>query len=127
MRAKHFDRSSIVTDFVNYCAKQLNLLEIPKLSLISDPMFSHTNKTFGQYEPDTDHTTVNINNRNLVDVLRTIAHELVHAAQDQGTIDAAHNTGLPGKDIENVANAVGGKLVRDYTQSNGKYFRMTAE
>ena len=127
MRAKHFDRSGIVADFVNYCAKQLNLSKIPKLSLISDPMFSHTNKTFGQYAPDIDHTMVNINNRNLVDVLRTIAHELVHAAQDQGTIDATHNTGLPGKDIENVANAVGGKLVRDYTQSHGEYFRMTAE
>ena len=127
MRAKHFDRSGVVTDFVKYCATQLNLTKIPKLSLISDPMFSHTNKTFGQYAPDTDHTTVNINNRNLVYVLRTIAHELVHAAQDQGTIDATHNTGLPGKDIENVANAVGGKLVRDYTESHGEYFRMTAE
>ena len=95
MRAKHFDRSGVVTDFVKYCATQLNLTKIPKLSLISDPMFSHTNKTFGQYAPETDHTTVNINNRNLVDVLRTIAHELVHAAQDQGTIDATHNTGLP--------------------------------
>ena len=127
MRAKHFDRSGVVTDFVKYRATQLNLTKIPKLSLISDPMFSHTNKTFGQYAPETDYTTVNINNRNLVDVLRTIAHELVHAAQDQGTIDATHNTGLPGKDIENVANAVGGKLVRDYTESHGEYFRMTAE
>lgn len=127
MRAKHFDRSSIVNDFVNYCVKELNLREKPRLSLVSDPAFSHTNKTFGQYAPHSDSTKVNINNRNLVDVLRTIAHELVHAAQDQGTIDADHKTGLPGKDIENVANAVGGKLVRDYTQNHGEYFRMTAE
>lgn len=127
MRAKHFDRTAVVTDFVNYCAAQLKLTKIPKLSLISDPMFSHTNKTFGQYDTYNDHTTVNINNRNLVDVLRTIAHELVHAAQDQGTIDAAHKTGLPGQDIENVANAVGGKLIRDYAESHGEYFRMTAE
>jgi hypothetical protein len=127
MRAKHFDRSSIVADFVNYCAKELHLKEKPKLSLISDPAFSHSKKTFGQYEPATDSTKININNRNLVDVLRTIAHEFVHAAQDQGTIDAGHETGLPGTEIENVANALGGKLVRDYTESHGEYFRMTAE
>lgn len=127
MRAKDFDRSTVVDDFVEYTANLLNLKQIPDLHLVDDPSFSFTKKTFGQYEPGQNRSKVNINERNLVDVLRTIAHELVHAAQDQGVLDANHDTGLPGKEIENVANALGGKIVRDYTQSHPQYFGMSAE
>lgn len=127
MRAKQFDRSDIVDDFVNFCANKLKLNELPKLTLVSDPKFSFDKKTFGMYEPAHDHTKININQRNIVDVLRTVAHELVHAAQDQGTVSPEHNTGLPGKEIENVANALAGVIVRDYTQSHPEYFGMSAE
>lgn len=127
MRAKEFDRSQIIDDFVAYTSNLLNLKDIPDLDLVDDPFFSFSNKTFGQYEPLYNRSKVNINERNLVDVLRTIAHEFVHAAQNQGTIDPNFNTGLPGKEIENVANALGGKIVRDYTQSHPQYFGMSAE
>jgi hypothetical protein len=127
MRAKDFDRSSIINDFVDYAANILNLQEVPNLKLVNDPSFSFSKKTFGQYEPATNQSKINVNERNLVDVLRTIAHEFVHAAQNQGTLDPNYNTGLPGKEIENVANALGGKIVRDYTQSHPQYFGMSAE
>lgn len=127
MRAKQFDRKGIVDDFVNHCAKILNLQELPKISLVDEPQFSHTRKTFGMYEPAHDRSKININERNLVDVLRTIAHELVHAAQDQGTVSAEYDTGLPGKEIENVANAMAGKIVRDFTETRPELFGMSAE
>ena len=79
------------------------------------------------YEPEHDRSKININERNLVDVLRTVAHELVHAAQDQKTVSPELDTGLPGKEIENVANAMAGKIIRDYTESHPEFFGMSAE
>jgi len=127
MRAENFDREHIVQSFMDYCAAALKLKSMPQINLIDSPEFSRIKKTFGQYSPDSDTSEVNINARNLVDVLRTIAHEMVHAAQDQKTIDPGHNTQLPGPEIENVANAVAGRLVRKFTEKNGEYFGLTAE
>lgn len=127
MRAKHFDREHIVNDFIAFAAKRLNLQTIPDIKLVNSPEFSRDKKTFGFYEPEHDHSVININERNLVDVLRTIAHELTHAAQDQGTVSSTHDTQLPGKEIENVANAMAGSIVRDFTKTHGNYFGMRAE
>ena len=49
----------------------------------------------------------------MADLLRTLAHELVHRKQDEdGRID--YNSGETGSEIENEANAQAGILLRDF-------------
>ncbi len=127
MRAAQFDRRSIVNNFIQFASNYLQLVKQPNLNLVDSPAFCLNKKTFGMYEPEHEKAVININERNLVDVLRTVAHELVHAAQHQGTIDAEIDTGLPGKEIENVANALAGVIVKNYTDRNPRLFGMTAE
>jgi Zn-dependent peptidase ImmA (M78 family) len=57
----------------------------------------------------------------MADILRTLAHELVHRKQDEdGRID--YESGETGSDIENEANAQAGVLLRDYGKvDNGIY------
>jgi hypothetical protein len=52
-------------------------------------------------------------NRNMADVLRTLAHELVHHKQNElGKLDP--NSGKTGSDIENEANIKAGIIMRDF-------------
>jgi hypothetical protein len=49
----------------------------------------------------------------MADILRTLAHELVHRRQDeQGRID--YNSGDTGSEIENEANSTAGVLLRNF-------------
>ena len=58
-----------------------------------------------------------VKNRNMADILRTLAHELVHYKQ---LLDGALNSesGKTGSDEENEANAQAGVLLRDFGKVN---------
>jgi hypothetical protein len=53
----------------------------------------------------------------MVDVLRTLAHELVHAKQNELQL-LTPDSGETGHDHENDANAIAGILMRDYGKQN---------
>ena len=56
-------------------------------------------------------------NRNMADILRTIAHELVHHKQNElGMIKPG--SGDTGSDIENQANSLAGIILREYGKMN---------
>jgi hypothetical protein len=58
-----------------------------------------------------------VKNRNVADILRTLAHELVHRKQDEeGKID--YNSGETGSEVENEANAMAGVLLRDFGKTH---------
>ena len=73
--------------------------------------------SFGAYHPTNHHICLNPSNRNAVDVMRTLAHELVHAKQNELEL-LDQNSGETGSDIENDANAAAGVLMRDYGKQN---------
>jgi translation elongation factor EF-Ts len=52
-------------------------------------------------------------NRNLADIMRSLAHEIVHSKQNE--ISALSGIdGETGSDIENQANAIAGIIMRHY-------------
>jgi Zn-dependent peptidase ImmA (M78 family) len=58
-----------------------------------------------------------VHNRNLADILRTVAHELVHHKQNlAGMLNAS--SGQDGSKHENQANAIAGVLMRIYSKNN---------
>ena len=89
---------------------QLSLNSLPKIK-IQKNIIDHNQATFGQYVNDENTVYVAIDNRHPVDVLRTLAHELVHYKQDLND-ELDHTSGATGSHAENEAHAVAGVIMR---------------
>jgi len=113
----------ILKDFIDFCAKELKLEHMPTIKLRKDPQWPVVHKTFGRYINDHHLLEVAWGNRHIMDVLRTVAHELTHKHQHERDgskmDDTAGETGSP---WENEANARAGILMRDYARLHPEYF-----
>lgn len=107
----------IAANFVKFCAQELNIQELPSIKFIADKTWVSVYRSFGEYNPNERSIKVFYPNRNTADVLRSLAHELVHHRQEElGMIEA--KSGETGSEIENEANALAGILLRDYGKQN---------
>jgi predicted nucleotidyltransferase len=108
------DRNDTIQDFVNFCTDTLSI-NAPKIKLHTEPREDIT--SFGGYLPNEETLEVVVHNRNLADILRTVAHELVHHKQNlAGMLNAS--SGQDGSKHENQANAIAGVLMRIYSKNN---------
>jgi hypothetical protein len=108
--------------FLKYATEELKLEKIPSgLTLSHDNTKAKTGHSFGHFDPTTDKIWLYVGNRNMADVLRTLAHELVHLKQhEEGRIKA--DSGKTGSDIENEANAKAGVLLRDFGKQHEEIY-----
>ena len=106
-------------DFLPIAIKHLKLDHIPKIRLVKEIADSNQ-PTFGRYVNKEKIIYIVVDNRNPVDVLRTLAHELVHYQQgEEHRLDQdSGNTGSP---IEDEANAEGGVIMRLFNQAHPVY------
>jgi len=116
------DRNDVVDDFVRYVVNRLKFGgDTPKIKLSYDDNEAQIMKSYGRYNPKTNEIFVIAKNRNLGDILRTIAHELIHLKQDEdGKLNS--NSGETGSNEENEANALAGVIMREYGKNNPKIF-----
>jgi len=119
MRARDFlkeskpqsDIRAIVKKFLPFVQQHLELSDLPEIQLLDQPLTG----TFGRYSDG--NIRVMAHGRHPIDVLRTLAHELVHYKQDsEGRIH--DDSGETGSDEENEANAVAGVIMRDFDQAH---------
>lgn len=108
-----FDQD-LANDFVLFCIQQLQITNPPNVSIVEDiPGGTH-----GAYHPYENYIMAVGSNRHLADILRSIAHELVHHKQNElGTIHHVRKDGIGGF-IEDEANAIAGQLVKAYGKQN---------
>lgn len=111
----------ILKDFIDFVAKELKLKELPQIKLRRDPQWSVVHKTFGRYIDDRNMLEVAWGQRHIMDVLRTVAHELTHRRQHERE-DVPSSAGETGSPYENEANARAGILMRDYARLHPEYF-----
>jgi hypothetical protein len=103
--------------FIGYVKGELNIQSLPQITLVRNKQFVADARSFGEYHPGLNTVKVFVLNRNLADICRSLAHELVHHRQNElGMIGA--NSGETGSEIENDANALAGILMRDYGKLN---------
>lgn len=115
-------KNEIIKDFINYCDKEIGLNgKLPEITIVSEEGVAKKNKSFGGYYPYYKKIEVVGVNRNLADVLRSLAHELVHHKQmlDNRIGD---DSGETGSDIENEANSVAGVIMRNYGKINSDIY-----
>ena len=106
-------REQQILDFMQWCKRKLKLKqELPSIEFSNEkdsPDMYHT----GYYNNTEDKLWVYTGNRNLVDILRTVAHEFTHRKQgEQGRLEADQS--YPGSPIEQEADAVAGYLMKLY-------------
>ena len=111
----------ILKDFISFCVKDLKLEHMPTVKLRRDPQWSVIHKTFGRYTNDQHLLEVAWGSRHIMDVLRTVAHELTHTHQHERE-DVPGDAGETGSPYENEANARAGVLMRDYGRLHPELF-----
>jgi cytidyltransferase-like protein len=109
--------------FIKFAIKKLDIKQTPGgLTLSYNNDEAKTRRSFGTFDPNTGKIWLYVKNRNMADILRTLAHELVHRKQDEdGRID--YESGETGSEIENEANAQAGILLRDFGKQNEEIYQ----
>lgn len=113
---------NILHEFVKYAAESLELKTLPKFHFIFDSNTSVERKSFGGYAPGERHIDVTVKNRHIMDVCRTLAHELVHYSQDLKNNLEDDDAGTTGSPQENEANARAAVIMRNFGRANPDMF-----
>jgi len=112
----------IIKDFIKFARKKIGLKKLPKFKLHKDPKWSTEHQSFGRYTNETDTIDLAIGERHIMDILRTLAHELQHRKQDERET-MPPDAGETGSPYENEAHAVAGVIMREYANLHPEYFR----
>jgi len=108
------DTYPILLDFIRFAAKDLELNSLPKFDFMFDSERSIEHRSFGGYAPGEEHITITVKNRHIMDVCRTLAHELVHYKQDLDNELEDDDAGSTGSPQENEANARAAVIMRNF-------------
>ena len=113
----------LLKKFIAFAIKELEIQKPPtSLTLSRDNKMAKEMHSFGSFNPNNDKIWLYVKNRNMADLMRTLAHELVHRKQaEEGRID--YNSGETGSDIENEANAQAGVLLRKFGKQNEEIYQ----
>ena len=113
-------KASVVNEFVNYCMEYLSV-DRPKLKLINSKDYAYENRSLGGYSPSEKKIMVVVHNRNMADILRTVAHEMVHHMQNLDK-RLTPTSGEDGSPDENEANSLVGVIMRKFGRDNPQIY-----
>jgi uncharacterized protein YjaZ len=113
---------SEVEKFAEWAGKKLNIQQMPKFDLSTDTKDAQDNHHTGRHMMGGDTIWVYVKNRNLVDILRTVFHELVHVRQDELHMIKSGDS-YPGSPIEVMADMLAGKYIKIYGEANHHIFQ----
>jgi hypothetical protein len=111
------DKKSKLNEFVKFVKNQLELKSVPSIKVQNN---RDGLKTTANYDYTQENKVVKVcaKNRALVDVMRSIAHELVHHKQyEQGRLDGPQPPDIGGE-IEDEANAKAGQFIKMYAKKD---------
>ena len=110
----------IMRDFLPLAMKHLKITKLPHLKLEKYIQDSQQ-PTFGKFVNTENVIHIGVENRHPLDIMRTLAHELVHFKQ--GTEHRLTATsGHTGSPIENEAHEVAGIIMRHFGKRYPHYF-----
>lgn len=109
-----------IENFIEWAKDILHLKKVPEFTFSNDTQDAQDNHHTGSHIPGK--TWVYVKNRNLVDILRTVFHELVHARQEELNM-IKPNSGYPGSPVEAMADMLAGKYIKIYGEKNHHIFQ----
>lgn len=106
-------RKEQVERFIQWTMKKLDIDTEPPSIEFSDKKEEKGQHHTGRFQGSTNTLYVYTYNRNLIDILRTVAHELTHYKQNlKGALTG--NQAYPGSPAEQQADSVAGYLIKIY-------------
>jgi hypothetical protein len=119
-------RATFVKMFKKFLPLAMEVLEIdrlPKMNFEPDIQIGTGNQpSFGMYVNGENTLHVAILNRHPVDILRTVAHELVHFRQDMRN-ELNDESGATGSPEENQAHEIAGVIMRHFNKRHPEFLR----
>jgi hypothetical protein len=107
-------------DFLPLAMKQLGINKLPPIKL-KKRVPEQDQPTFGRFENDSQIIYLAIEDRQTIDILRTLAHELVHFKQLlQHKLD--RTSGNTGSQVEDEAHKIAGVIMRHFDKQFPEYF-----
>lgn len=116
MKLRDVVLENMVTQLLLLCKHELGIQEIPKIKLISQDNTVGGGTSFGEFDGTIKVVT---KDRHPMDVMRTLAHELVHWKQ---RLEDQELDGNDGSTSENDANAIAGVIMRKFGRIYPEYF-----
>jgi hypothetical protein len=110
-----------IMDFLPIAKAHLKLKKLPKIKLVTKIGDSEV-PTFGRYNDVDKAIHVAKGKRHPVDIIRTLAHELVHYAQGQNN-ELRPGDGKDGSPIEDEANSEAGVMLRKFSKEFPQYIK----
>jgi hypothetical protein len=113
--------TSMVIDFIKFTKKYLGIKDKVKVILA----FERTSdlRTTAYYNID-GIIKVYVKDRSIIDILRSIAHELVHHLQNcENRLKNIEKDGADGSPIENESNAKAGEIIRVYGREHPELYK----
>ena len=109
-------------DFLPIAMSILKISKLPRIKLQKD-IGDSEQPTFGRFIEDDDVIHLGIGNRHVLDILRTLAHELVHFKQKTQNQLTDPDSGATGSPQENEATSVDGIIMRHFNKKYSHYFK----
>jgi hypothetical protein len=107
--------------FLPIVMHELKISKLPKIKL-EKKIEDSEQPTFGVFKEHEDVIHLGVDNRHILDILRTLAHELVHFKQGTEHKLDSPDSGNTGSPQENQAHAVAGIIMRHFNKNHPEYF-----
>ena len=107
-----------IKNFVGFASKSLGLSSLPRIRFVGSS--ENKKQAFGHFMRDRSKDgsiTVRITDRHPIDVMRTVAHELIHHKQRTSGVRQGEQM------KEDEANALAGRIMREYDTKYPKTFK----
>ena len=116
MKLKDVVLENMVTNLLLLCKRELGIDDVPQIKLISNDNTVGKGTSFGEFDGTIKVVT---KDRHPMDVMRTLAHELIHWKQ---RTENQELDGSDGSSTENDANALAGLIMRKFGRIYPEYF-----
>jgi hypothetical protein len=103
-----------INQFIEFCKSKLGLANVPLIKFVSR---TSDGTAFACYVIDNGeaHIELQVKDRHIMDIFRSLAHELVHHKQNE---DEREMNGGDGSTIEDEANATAAVIMRQYSNED---------
>ena len=113
------DFKEVLKVFLPIAKKIIELQRMPTI-ILKKSLTHGEQPTMGRFYDDTYTLELAVANRQPVDILRTLAHELVHAKQHSEHVNIDPTTGSP---EENDANVLAGIVMRHFNKAHPEFLK----
>lgn len=107
--------------FCNWACSRIGIKNKPTIEYSDDLDQVHENHTYGGTNSQ-GQIWVYVGNRTIADAARTLCHELIHHFQFENKLATDSMSEEQHTDIEDVANAMAGRLMREYGKQNSDIY-----